>query len=497
MATDLSLLSATTGLQGLRDGEFSSGAWVESLVGRMESASSLNLYITDTTDSARRQAEESAKRYEAGTARPLEGVPLAVKDIFCTRGVRTTAGSKILSNFEAPYESTVTGRLREAGAILLGKTNLDEFAMGSSTEHSAFGATANPWGSAETKLVPGGSSGGSAAAVAARTAPVALGTDTGGSVRQPASFCGVVGFKPTYGRMSRYGVIAYASSLDQPGIFAREVADVELLYRIAGGHDPLDSTSTTRPIDEESQRLESLDGVRIGLPREYRLAGLDSAVVAAWERGAEVLRGLGAEVQEVSLSHTESALAAYYVIASAEASANLARYDGLRYGVRAEGTHKSLDEMYEASRSAGFGDEVQRRILIGTYVLSAGYYDAYYNRARKVRALVARDFAKAFAEVDFLLAPTAPSAAFALEAGLGSDPTWMYQQDIFTVPISLAGLPALSLPAQLNEQGLPLGLQLIGSAFAERTLFSAGGAFAKALAFDALPPSVASGEGSV
>ena len=491
VSSNLSSLSATAGLQELRNGSFTPSDWLESFVARIEASTELNLYITDTTDRARESARQALSRYQEGTARPLEGLPIAVKDIFCTRGIRTTAGSHFLSNFVPPYESTVTARLQEAGAIVLGKTNLDEFAMGSSTEHSAFGATHNPWGGADTPLVPGGSSGGSAAAVAAHTAPVALGTDTGGSVRQPASFCGVIGFKPTYGRLSRHGVIAYASSLDQPGIFARSLADVELLYRTAAGHDPLDSTSATHPMDEASSPLPNLDGVKVGLPREYHTNDLDGEIESVWQQGAETLRQLGAEVQEVALPHTEAALAAYYVIAPAEASSNLARYDGLRYGVRAEGEHKSLDAMYEASRSLGFGKEVQRRILIGTYVLSAGYYDAYYNRARKVRALVAQDFAQAFAQVDLLLAPTTPSAAFALGAEDAADPTWMYQQDIFTVPISLAGLPALSLPAQLNKAGLPLGLQLIAPAFAEQALFAAAAPFHRALDFKAVPPALA------
>ncbi len=494
MHSDLSSFSATAGLQELRNGSFTPSEWLESFVARIEACGELNLYISDTTETARESATQALSRYQDKTARPLEGLPIAIKDIFCTKAIRTTAGSKFLSNFVPPYESTVTARLQEAGAIVLGKTNLDEFAMGSSTEHSAFGATHNPWSHPDKPLVPGGSSGGSAAAVAARAAPVALGTDTGGSVRQPASFCGVMGFKPTYGRLSRHGVIAYASSLDQPGIFARSLADVELLYRTAAGHDPLDSTSAVCSVDAASSPLPNLSGVKIGVPREYHTKDLDGEIESVWQQGAETLRQLGAEVEEISLPHTEAALAAYYVIAPAEASSNLARYDGVRYGLRAEGDHKSLDAMYEASRSLGFGKEVQRRILIGTYVLSAGYYDAYYNRARRVRALVAQDFAKAFERVDYVLAPATPSAAFPLGAEATADPTWMYQQDIFTVPVSLAGLPALSLPAQLNKAGLPLGLQLIAPAFGERELFAAAALFNEALDFKAVPPGlVASG----
>ena len=493
-------LGLAEGLARLRAGSLTARAWAGALVARMEAARSLNLFITETGEQALAEAERADEAYAAGTARPLEGAPLAVKDIFCTEGVRTTAGSKILEGFVPPYEATVVARLRAAGAVVLGKTNLDEFAMGSSNENSAFGAALSPWRDGEgRRVVPGGSSGGSAGAVAARLAPAALGTDTGGSVRQPAAFCGVAGFKPTYGRMSRFGVIAYASSLDQPGLFARTAGDFAPLFAAAAGRDPLDSTSADRPVPELAGDAGSagvaggdgLAGLRVGLPREYRIEGLHLEVSAAWEESAEKLRGLGAEVAEVSLPHTAHALAAYYIIAPAEASANLARYDGLRYGLRAPGQHDGLDAMYEATRALGFGAEVKRRILVGAHVLSAGYYDAYYNHARKVRALVAQDFARAFEKCDLMLFPAAPSPAFAPGAGEGAggrgDPTWMYQQDVFTVPVSLAGLPAVSLPVGLAKSGLPLGLQLAAPAFEEARLLAASVAFERAVGFAAAP----------
>ncbi|HJU17211.1 MAG TPA: Asp-tRNA(Asn)/Glu-tRNA(Gln) amidotransferase subunit GatA, partial [Stellaceae bacterium] len=410
----------------------------------------------------------SDARIASGEARPLDGIPLAIKDMFCTKGVRTTACSHILGNFVPTYESTVSANLWRDGAVLLGKTNNDEFAMGSSNETSHFGPVASPWRrkGANTPLTPGGSSGGSAAAVAAQLCLGATGTDTGGSIRQPASFCGIVGLKPTYGRCSRWGVVAYASSLDHPGPLARTVRDAAIMLGTMAGHDPRDSTSAPVPVpDFEAALAGDIRGLRIGIPREYRLPSMSAEIEALWRRGIEWLATAGAEPVEISLPMTRHALPAYYIIAPAEASANLARYDGVRFGLRVPG--RSLDEMYELTRAVGFGAEVRRRVLIGTYVLSAGYYDAYYLKAQRVRTLVARDFARAFEQVDALLTPTAPSAAFAV--GENSDPIEMYQNDVFTVPANLAGLPAISVPAGLSADGLPLGLQVIARAFDETT----------------------------
>ena len=422
-------------------------------------------------------------------ARPshLGGIPLAIKDLFCTKGVRTTACSKMLENFVPPYESTVTERLLGDGAVFLGKTNLDEFAMGSSNMSSAFGPVENPWHRAgdAAKLVPGGSSGGSAAAVAARLAVGAIGTDTGGSIRQPASFCGIVGVKPTYGRCSRWGVVAFASSLDQPGPMARSVEDCAIMLRSMAGFDAKDSTSVDRPVPDYAHACgRDLRGLRVGIPREYHAPGVPPEVEALWEAGIAWLRDAGCEIVDVSLPHSQYGLPAYYIVAPAECSSNLARYDGVRFGTRVAA--ESLDAMYEASRSAGFGAEVKRRILIGTYVLSAGYYDAYYARAQKVRSLILKDFVEVFERVDVLLTPTAPSAAFAQGENM-DDPIKMYLNDIFTVPASLAGVPALSVPAGLDMHGLPLGLQLIGRPFDEETLFAAGAVIERAAGFVQVP----------
>jgi aspartyl-tRNA(Asn)/glutamyl-tRNA(Gln) amidotransferase subunit A len=410
------------------------------------------------------------------TGGPLEGIPLGVKDMFATRNVRTTACSRILDGFVPTYESTVSANLWRDGAVMLGKLNNDEFAMGSSNETSSFGPVTSPWrrkGSQE-KLVPGGSSGGSAAAVAANLCLGAIGTDTGGSIRQPAAFTGIVGIKPTYGRCSRWGVVAYASSLDQAGPFARTVRDAAILLRSMAGHDPKDTTSMDIAVpDYEAALTRSVKGMKVGIPKEYRVDGMPVEIEALWRRGADWLRAVGVEIVEVSLPHTRYALPAYYVLAPAEASSNLARYDGVRYGLRVAG--RDLIDMYEETRAAGFGEEVRRRIMIGTYVLSAGYYDAYYLRAQKVRTLIRRDFEECFRSgIKALLTPTTPAAAFAIgEKGEGN-PIEMYLVDIFTVTVNLAGLPALSVPGSLDVHGLPLGLQLIGRPFDEETLFSLG-----------------------
>ncbi|MBW8268108.1 Asp-tRNA(Asn)/Glu-tRNA(Gln) amidotransferase subunit GatA [Caldovatus aquaticus] len=450
----------------------------------------LNALITVTAEQALAQARESDARRTRGEARPLDGIPLAIKDLFCTAGVRTTAASRILHNFVPPYESTVTAQLRRDGAVFLGKANLDEFAMGSSNLTSAFGPVENPWSrrnDPETRLVPGGSSGGSAAAVAARMALGATGTDTGGSIRQPAAFCGIVGIKPTYGRCSRYGIVAFASSLDQAGPFARTVEDCAILLRSMSGHDPKDSTSAEVPVpDFAAACRRGVRGLRIGVPKEYRLDGMPAEIEALWRQGLEWLRAEGAEPVEISLPHTQYALPTYYIVAPAEASSNLARYDGVRYGLRVAAPDSDLRDMYERTRAAGFGQEVKRRIMIGTYVLSAGYYEAYYLKAQKVRALIARDFERAWERVDAILTPATPSAAFAMGERT-DDPVTMYLNDVFTVTANLAGLPGLAVPAGLDAEGLPLGLQVIGRPFDEETVFAVGAALERAADFKALP----------
>ncbi len=436
----------------------------------------INAFITVDAEGALRQAEAADRRLAAGKGGALTGIPLALKDIFVTEGVRTTCASKILQNFIPPYDGAAAARLKEAGAVLLGKLNMDEFAMGSSNENSAFGAVKNPW---NLQCVPGGSSGGSAAAVAARQAAATLGTDTGGSIRQPAAHCGVVGLKPTYGRVSRYGVIAYASSLDQVGPMTRDVEDCALLLQAVAGHDPADSTSVDTPVPDYRAALGGdLKGVRVGLPREYFIEGLDSDVKEAVMGAITVCRELGAEIVEVSLPHTEYAVACYYLVATAEASSNLARYDGVRYGLRVD-EGKGLLDMYMKSRAAGFGAEVKRRIMLGTYALSSGYYDAYYLKAQKVRTLIRRDFLEAFEKADVLLTPVAPTTAF----GLGektADPLQMYLSDIFTIPVNLAGSCALSLPCGFTPSGLPVGLQLVGRPFGEETILRTAHAYEQA-----------------
>ncbi len=491
--SDLTRLTISDLVQGYRNGVFSPVEVTQAYLSAMEKGRALNAYVLETPEAALAAARESEARITARAKshgdemRPLEGVPLGIKDLFATKGVRTTACSKILGNFVPPYESTVTSQLWRDGAVMLGKLNNDEFAMGSSNETSAFGAVVNPWrrkgsnvgagagGAVEgAHLVPGGSSGGSAAAVAADLCAGATATDTGGSIRQPAAFTGTAGIKPTYGRCSRWGIVAFASSLDQAGPIGKSVRDTAIMLRSMAGHDPKDTTSVNRSVpDYEAAIGRSVKGLKIGIPREYRMEGMDPQIEALWQSGIAMLKAAGAEIVDISLPHTKYALPAYYIVAPAEASSNLARYDGVRYGLRVPG--KDIVEMYENSRAAGFGREVKRRIMIGTYVLSAGYYDAYYLKAQKVRTLIKRDFEIAFADgVDAVLTPATPSAAFGIGEKGSADPVEMYLNDIFTVTVNMAGLPGLAVPAGLDAQGLPLGLQLIGRPFDEETLFSLG-----------------------
>jgi aspartyl-tRNA(Asn)/glutamyl-tRNA(Gln) amidotransferase subunit A len=485
--SSLTSLTLKAALDGLADKSFSSEELTTAHVEAVAAARPLNAYILETPDKAIEMARASDARRAKGQAGALDGAPLGIKDLFCTEGVRSTACSNILGNFVPTYESTVTANLWRDGAVMLGKLNMDEFAMGSSNETSAFGPVINPWRSegSNATLTPGGSSGGSATAVAAGLCLGATATDTGGSIRQPAAFTGTVGIKPTYGRCSRWGVVAFASSLDQAGPIARTVEDAAILLKSMAGHDPKDSTSLDiETPDFPSFVGKSVKGLKIGIPKEYRVDGMPPEIEALWEKGIAWLKEAGCEIVEVSLPHTKYALPAYYIVAPAEASSNLARYDGMRYGLRAEGAN--LTETYENTRAAGFGAEVKRRILIGTYVLSAGYYDAYYLKALKVRRRIADDFDQAFQKVDALLTPTAPSAAFALGEN-ADDPVAMYLNDIFTVTVNLAGLPGMSIPAGVDAGGLPLGLQLIGKALDEGTLFSLGGAIEKAADFKAKP----------
>ncbi|MCS6987039.1 MAG: Asp-tRNA(Asn)/Glu-tRNA(Gln) amidotransferase subunit GatA [Sphingomonadaceae bacterium] len=487
--TALTELTLTAMRAGLAAREFSARELTTAHLEAAEAARALNAFITLTPDHALAAAEAADAALARGAAGPLAGIPIGHKDLFATAGIRTTAASRMLADFVPTYESTVTARLLAAGAVPIGKLNLDEFAMGSSNESSAFGPVVSPWraGNCDEALVPGGSSGGSAAAVAARLVAAATGTDTGGSIRQPAAFCGVVGIKPTYGRCSRFGIVAFASSLDQAGVLARTVADAAVVLEAMAGFDPRDSTSLPEPVPPWSARLSAdLTGRRVGIPVEYRADGMDEAVERLWAEGARWLQDAGAQVVDVSLPHTAQALPAYYVIAPAEASSNLARYDGVRYGLRVVPEGGGLMEMYEATRAAGFGPEVRRRILIGTYVLSAGYYDAYYAKAQRVRTLIARDFAEAFRVCDLLLAPTAPTGAFPLGAK-SADPIAMYLNDVFTVPASLAGLPAISVPAGLDARGLPLGLQLIGRPLDEQGVLDAALAIETRAGFCASP----------
>ncbi len=523
--TELTRLTLTEARAAIHNKQISPTQLTAAFLNKIDAENpQMNAYITVTHHVAMEQARAAEERVQKGEARALEGLPLGIKDLFCTKGVLTTAASHILDGFTPTYESTVTQKLFDAGAVMLGKTNLDEFAMGSANITSYYGKVVNPWKKKESgtqnresgegqearevnraspergeaaapsegqeartggikKLVPGGSSGGSAAAVAGHQCLASTGTDTGGSIRQPAAFCGIVGFKPTYGRCSRWGIIAFASSLDQAGPITKSVADAALMFEVMAGHDPKDSTSANLPVPNVSSLLnKGVKGMKVGIPKEYRPDGLDSEIAAMWDKGAQLLKDAGAEIVEVSLPHTNYALATYYIVAPAECSSNLARYDGVRYGLRVIEPGDSIEKMYEKTRAAGFGAEVKRRILIGTYVLSAGYYDAYYKKAQRVRGRIIEDFRKAFEQVDVLLTPTAPSAAFAIGEE-PTDPVTMYLNDVFTVPASLAGLPGISLPAGLNKDGLPLGLQLLAKNFDEETLFAAAGTLEQALGF--------------
>jgi aspartyl-tRNA(Asn)/glutamyl-tRNA(Gln) amidotransferase subunit A len=483
--TDPTSLSLAQARDALRKRELSARELTDAHLAAIARARVLNAFVKETPERARGMAQASDARLAKGEGGPLEGLPLGIKDLFCTEGVRTTACSRILDNFIPTYESTVTANLWRDGAVLLGKLNNDEFAMGSSNETSCFDPVISPWRrrGSDAGLVPGGSSGGSAAAVAANLCLGATGTDTGGSIRQPAAFCGIVGLKPTYGRCSRWGIVAFASSLDQAGPFARSVRDCAILLRSMAGHDPKDTTCADIAVpDYEAFVGASVTGMRIGIPKEYRMPGMPAEIETLWQRGAQWLRDAGAQTVDISLPHTTYALPAYYVVAPAEASSNLARYDGVRYGLRTPG--RDIVDMYERTRAAGFGKEVRRRVMIGTYVLSAGYYDAYYLRAQKVRTLIKRDFETCFADgIDAILTPTTPSAAFAIGEKGRSDPVEMYLNDIFTVTVNMAGLPGISVPSGLDAQGLPLGLQLVGRPFQEETLFALGAVIEQAAGF--------------
>lgn len=482
--TDMTIAEA---LKGLESKDFTAVEITQAHIDAMTAAKELNCFITETPDLALERAAESDQRRSSGDAGSMDGIPIAMKDLFCTEGVQTTAASHILEGFIPEYESTVSQKLRDAGTVMLGKVNLDEFAMGSSNTTSYFGNVENPWkrDGDDTVLVPGGSSGGSASAVAARIAMAATGTDTGGSIRQPAAFCGISGIKPTYGRCSRWGVVAFASSLDQPGTFARTVEDNAIMLQAMAGYDPKDSTSAQIEVPDFSAQLSGdMKGLKVGIPKEYRMDGMPEEIEKIWQDGIAMMKEAGAEIVDVSLPHTKYALPTYYIIAPAECSSNLARYDGVRYGLRVEG--EDLNDTYSKTRAEGFGDEVKRRIMIGTYALSSGYYDAYYIKAQKVRRLISNDFKSVYERCDVLLTPTAPSAAFAIGEN-EDDPIKMYLNDVFTVPSSLAGMPGMSVPAGLNAQGLPLGLQIIGKPWDEATVLQAGYAIEKAANFTAKP----------
>ena len=475
---------------GVKAGDFSARDVAEAFVAAVEKGRGLNAFVVETPDHALAAADAADAARASGGLKPLSGVPLGIKDLFATKGVQTTAGSRILEGFTPTYESTVSGNLFAAGAGMLGKLNMDEFAMGSSNETSGYGPVISPWRRSDggnAALAPGGSSGGSSAAVSARLCPGATGTDTGGSIRQPAAFTGITGIKPTYGRCSRWGVVAFASSLDQAGPMARDVRDCAIMLEAMAGFDPKDATSLDLPVPAWEAGLNAdLRSKKVGIPREYRVDGLDADVAKSWDDGIAWLKDAGAEIVDISLPHTKYALPTYYIIAPAEASSNLARYDGVRYGLRDLPEGANLQEMYAATRAAGFGDEVKRRILIGTYVLSAGFYDAYYTQAQKVRALISQDFMTAFETVDVILTPTAPSAAFPL-GQKSTDPVEMYLNDVFSVPASLAGLPAMSVPAGLSRDGLPLGLHVIGRPLDEQGVLNASLALEQRAQFSAKP----------
>ena len=488
--SDITNLGIAAIRDGVRDGAFSAREVASAFIEKVAAAKALNAFLVETPDHALAAADAADAARVAGELKPMSGVPIGMKDLFCTKGVPTTAGSHILEGFTPPYESTVSAKLWDAGAGMLGKLNMDQFAMGSSNETSAFGNVISPWrraGGCNAALAPGGSSGGSSAAISARLCPAATGTDTGGSIRQPAAFTGISGIKPTYGRCSRWGVVAFASSLDQAGAMARDVRDCAIMLEAMAGFDIKDSTSLDLSVPKWEAALSGdLRGKRVGIPREYRVDNMPAEIDALWQRGIAWVKDAGAEVVEVSLPHTKYALPAYYIIAPAEASSNLARYDGVRCGLRELPVGAGLQDMYAATRAAGFGPEVKRRIMIGAYVLSAGFYEAYFTQASKVRSLIARDFDDAWKSCDLLLTPTAPSAAFAL-GEKSADPLAMYLNDVFTVPSSLAGLPAMSVPGGLDGQALPLGLQIIGKAFDEQGVLNACLAIEERAAFTARP----------
>jgi aspartyl-tRNA(Asn)/glutamyl-tRNA(Gln) amidotransferase subunit A len=491
MSADLTRLTISAARDALRAGETTAAALTEACLTAIDGAGALNAFVHHTPDIARAQAAAADARLASGDAPDMCGIPLGIKDLFCTKGVPSQAASRILEGFRPEYESTVTTRLFDAGAVMLGKLNMDEFAMGSSNETSVYGNAVNPWrrGNDPTALTPGGSSGGSAAAVAADLCLAATGTDTGGSIRQPAAFTGITGLKPTYGRVSRWGIVAFASSLDQAGPMTKDVRDCAIMLRAMAGHDPLDSTSSPLPVpDFEAMLTGDIRGKTIGIPREYRMDGMPAEIEALWTAGQDMLRDAGAKIVDITLPHTKYALPAYYVIAPAEASSNLARYDGVRFGHRAKlAQGDGITEMYEKTRAEGFGPEVRRRVMIGTYVLSAGFYDAYYNRARKVRALIKRDFDTVFADgVDAILTPATPSAAFPLGQKF-DDPVQMYLNDVFTVTVNLAGLPGICVPTGVDAQGLPMGLQLIGRPWEEGDLLNTAYSLERAAQFVAKP----------
>ncbi|RMF94068.1 MAG: Asp-tRNA(Asn)/Glu-tRNA(Gln) amidotransferase subunit GatA [Nitrospinota bacterium] len=458
----------------LRKGEITSEALTTAFLERIDAVEEItHAYLTVCREEVLAEAQEADRRIQRGEEAPLLGIPLAIKDVICTKGVRTTCGSRILGNFIPPYDATVMQRLKAAGALLLGKTNMDEFAMGSSTENSAYGVTRNPW---NPETIPGGSSGGSAAAVAADECTAALGTDTGGSIRQPAACCGIVGLKPTYGRVSRYGLVAFASSLDQIGPMTKDVEDAALLLQVIAGRDPRDSTSVDLPVPDFTRALgQGVEGIRIGIPKEYFVSGIDPEVEEAVWRGIKLLADLGASYEEISLPHTEYAVATYYILATAEASSNLARYDGVKYGYRTPQATNLLD-MYRKTRAEGFGAEVKRRIMLGTYALSSGYYEAYYRKGQQVRTLIKEDFDQAFTRYDVIITPTAPTPAFRLGEKV-DDPLQMYLSDIFTIPVNLAGIPGISIPCGFSRSGLPIGFQIIGKPFAEEMILRVAHAF--------------------
>ncbi len=488
--SDLNKLTVAEARDRLRAGDVTSVALTEACLNTIDGAGALNAFVHHTPDLALERARAADARIKAGDAPAMCGIPVGIKDLFCTEGVASQAASRILDGFKPEYESTVSAQLRDAGAVMLGKLNMDEFAMGSSNETSVYGPAVNPWKTEGRALTPGGSSGGSAAAIAADLCLAATGTDTGGSIRQPAAFTGTVGIKPTYGRCSRWGIVAFASSLDQAGPMTKTVRDAAIMLEAMCGHDPKDSTSADLPVpDFEAMLTGDIRGQRIGLPREYRMDGMPAEIEALWTRGAEMLRDAGAEIVDISLPHTKYALPAYYVIAPAEASSNLARYDGVRFGHRAAlAQGDGITQMYEKTRAEGFGHEVQRRVMVGTYVLSAGFYDAYYNRARKVRSLIKRDFDEAFAAgIDAILTPATPSSAFALGEMATADPVQMYLNDVFTVTVNLAGLPGVAVPAGLDAKGLPLGLQLIGRPWEEGALLNTAQVLESAAGFVSKP----------